>query len=353
LKPIDNERDKAPTNPNAFRDHLVKAGIISSSWLLRFQEPNGADRRITVKDVWLRYCRDHLPTISESSRHLKTYRCERFLPPLFPMRMCELTPQALTEFIHFTKANYVQRSPSKKCNFDKELKDLGSIFKWYQDMLDYRFAIPLRPSHLKLGVIAEIPAKNRQVSIEQFHQFLAGLSDFYRDFALLQFFCGARVGEIAGLHHKNIDLERRVLKIQEVLVWINGKAKIKSCPKNGSSREVFINDMMLEILRRCQDRRQADCPLAFHREGRALLYNAIGAAYNRSWRKAGLAFSGTHLMRYLAAQQSRMLLGNIDAAKAVTGHKSAALAEKYSDYTNVDRNREALERLERALKRAG
>ena len=332
-----------------FRQQLIDAGLLSSRWLLRFQQPNGSNRKMTVLDAWEQYQKDHLPAISEAARVLKVFRCERFLPPLFGLRMCELTPQVISEFIRYSKELAARRGGSQRCNFDKELKDLRSLFNWYRDSIDFQFSSPINRTHYKLAVIREIPRQQRQISVEQLQLFLAQLPEFYRDLATMQFFCGGRIGEIAGLHWKNIDLERRVLKIQEVLVWIRGQPKVKSCPKNGLSREVYINDTMLEALQRHFSLRN-ESSLVFHREGRPLLYGAICGNFNGAWKKAGLPqFKGSHQLRYAAAQFSRRLTGSIDGAKAVTGHRSAQLAEKYSNYSNVDENRQAIERLEMEL----
>jgi integrase len=332
-----------------FRHQLIDAGLISAPWLLRFQQRNGRNRKMTVFKVWEQYQKDHLPAISESARVLKIFRCERFLPPLYGIRMCELNPQVISEFIRFSKDQVAKRAHSQRSNFDKELKDLRSILNWYRDTFDFQFASPINRTHYKLAVIKEIPKQQRQISVEQLQLFLGELSEFYRDLATIQFFCGARIGEIAGLHWKNIDLEQRTLKIQEVLVWIRGRPKVKSCPKNGLSRDVFLNDTMLEILRRYQALRNGT-GLVFHRKGSPLLYSAICGNFNRAWKRAGLPqFKSSHQARYAAAQFSRRLTGSIDGAKAVTGHQSLQLAQKYSDYSSIDQNRTSVEMLEIAL----
>ncbi|MBC7370485.1 MAG: tyrosine-type recombinase/integrase [Bdellovibrionaceae bacterium] len=94
-------------------------------------------------------------------------------------------------------------------------------------------------------------------------------------------------GEIAGLHWKNIDFDKRVLKIQEVLVWIHGTPKVKSCPKNGLSREVYLNDTLVEILRR-RSKSKSDSGLVFDFTGKSLRYRIICNNFNRAWRKAGV-----------------------------------------------------------------
>ena len=106
---------------------------------------------------------------------------------------------------------------------------------------------------------------------------------------------------------------------------------------------------MLEILQR-HFLKRGDSPLVFHRKGKPLLYTVICANYNRAWDRAGLPqFRGSHILRFGSSQLSRRLTGSLDAAKACTGHKSAAMADYYSSFTCIDQNRDVVEKLEMAM----
>jgi integrase len=351
IKSFTGTSDKERNNEeaaNRFRKLLSGMQLLPNLWLSSSKSRNGTNGRITFGKVWECYRGDHLPTISEGSRLLKVYRCERYLPPLFFLRMAEINPKIISEFVRFKRNDKLH---PKKCNFDKELKDLKSIFNWYRDLVDFQFINPVKPAHFKLGVVSEIPNKRKEITSEQLRLFFGFLSLFYRDLAIIQFFCGARIGEIAGLQVKNIDLKKRVLRIQEVLIWIHGQPTIKGCPKSGVSREVFINDTMLEILERRLALVPDGCGLIFQHDGKPIRYATINASFNKAWQKAGLSqFSGTHLMRYAAAQFSRKQTGSLEGAMAVTGHKSIALVEKYSGLSLLDQNRIAVEMLEGIFK---
>ncbi len=336
-------------NSQVFKKRLIELDLIPQTHWFARQGLNGGNRKITVSDLWDLYQKDHLTTISEAARVLTVFRCIRFLPPLFELKLCDLNPQVISEFIRFSKEIALQKQKSRRFNFDKEIRDLKAMLNWYRDSVDFQYANPVKQNHFKLAVIREIPKKQRQITLQQFQTFLSHLPDFFQDLAKVQFFCGARIGEIAGLHWKNIDFDKRVLKIQEVLVWIHGTPKVKSCPKNGLSREVYLNDTLVEILRR-RSKSKSDSGLVFDFTGKPLRYGIICNNFNRAWRKAGLSsFTGTHQLRYTAAQMSRILTGSIDGATAVTGHQSAALASKYSDYTSIDQNKKSVQKLEKAL----
>lgn len=158
----------------------------------------------------------------------------------------------------------------------------------------------------------------------------------------------SRVGESAGLQWKNVDFERRIITIAEIIVWIKGRPRVKARPKNGQLRRVFLSDGMLEILKeRFNERNGSD--FVFHNNGKPLLYSVINANYNQAWKKSGLTqFRGTHQARYFAAQRARVVSGSIDGVKAVTG-QSIQMAQKYSDYSCIEQNRSTIEKMEVAL----
>jgi integrase len=159
----------------------------------------------------------------------------------------------------------------------------------------------------------------------------------------MQFYCGGRIGEIAGLQIKNIDLENKILKIKEV---------IKNLPKNGKAREVHINSTMAEIIMRRSKRTPKGCVFLFHNNGEPLRYNRINVAFNKAWKKAGLSgkFSGSHLLRYSSAQAARKITGSLDAAASVTGHQSMQMAAHYGKLDSNELNQSAVIQIEKRMK---
>lgn len=334
--------------PKDFIRQLQKIGLISSTSLWKKDQLNGVNHKVTVSDIYQQYKENHLPTISESSRLSKISRCNRFLKPIFDLKMADLNPQVMSEFIKYSKEQF--DPAGRRCNFHKELKDLKSIFSWYIDNYDFRYANPIRPSHLKLSVIKEPPEKQRQIDLNHVKLFISNLKPYYRDIALIQLYCAGRIGEVAGIQVKNIDLQNRVLKIKEVLVWIKGKPKVKNCPKNGKTRSVYINDTMMEIFLRHLKEHPISCPFLFHKNEEPLRYNAIAENYNKAWCDSGLSqYSGTHQIRYASAQMARRITGSIDAAMAVTGHTSIKMAEHYSQYENTELNKSSVQKVESAF----
>ena len=201
----------------------------------------------------------------------------------------------------------------------------------------------------------DIPEKDRKISTEETLLFFQSIESqsLYQDLAIVQFYCAGRIGEIAGIQVKNINLKLRTLKIKEVLIWINGIPKVKKTPKNDQSREVFINDTLLKIFQRRLKQVPNGCAFLFHDSGHPLRYNRINVAFNDAWKKAGLSgkFSGSHLLRYSSAQTARKITGSLDAVAAVTGHQSMKMAEHYGKLDSTDLNQSSLREMEKHVKR--
>lgn len=296
----------------------------------------------------------HLETLSLTSKQKKRFRMNKFLAPITKFKMAILTPQFIGHFLSFWKNHYCQNlQDSMRLNFDKELADIKSFFNWYADNFDFQFQNPVRPFHKKLCVLKETPYKERVINTAQVKLFLSRLKRKYRDFAIIQIYCAGRVGEIAGIQKKNVDLENRVLKIKEVLIWPNGVPTVKSVPKNGKARNVYINDTMMEIFKRYLSNSKNTSPFLFVHNNRPFKYNLIGAAYNRAWKNSDLQqYSGTHMLRYYGAQLGRMATGSLESVKTLTGHQSDSMALKYAKQDTALLNKEAVLKCEEFFNQA-
>ena len=151
---IDLVKAKSHADQLNFRMRLINQGLLSSGWLSRVKHLNGKDLRMTVREVWMLYKKDHLPTVSDSTRINKDFRCSKFLPPLFEIRMCELTPQLISEFVRYNLEGLRAKPSVRRYNFEK---DFQSISRWHTDNIDFQYANPIKQHHFKLAVVREIP----------------------------------------------------------------------------------------------------------------------------------------------------------------------------------------------------
>ena len=337
-----------------FRSYLhLLASFCLGRWSV-----NGSNRLLTLGTVFEKYKDLHLPTVSEITRIKLIARVERYLAPLFDESMGNLTPDRIAEFIKSMKLSYVQGPYSKRYNFNKELRDLRALLQWWSDHYDYRFKNPIKQFHFKLGVMEEVPEKDKKISMDETIDFFNAFpqKSLYHDLAVTQYYCGGRTSEIVGIQIKNIDLENRVLSIKEVIVWIRGKPKIKALPKNGKARAVFINDTLYEIFSRRMKDTHEGCVFLFHDESNhPIRYNRVNVAFNKAWKDAGLSqkFSGSHLLRYSSSQAARKITGSLDAAAAVTGHLSMRMAAHYGKLDSTELNQSSVKEIEKHMNQLG
>jgi len=239
----------------------------------------------------------------------------------------------------------------KRHSYEKEVRDIKCLINWHIENFDFGFKNPVKRFHFDLATLAEIPERERRIRPEEIQKFLNALRGMYKDIGTVGIYTSGRIGEILGIQVKNIDLERRMLTIREVMTWPHGIPTPKSLPKNGKPRLVFINDALYEIFTRRLKDVPAGCPYLFHNNGQPLRYTRINENFNRAWKRAGLSkFSGAHVCRYAGAQLARSLTNSLDAAASVTGHMSHSMISKYALLDTADLNKSTVIEMNRYMR---
>lgn len=289
-------------------------------------------KKLTPKfsDVFEEYKEIRFSDLEFASIEVKTSRLQVFYAELKDVHMEDITAEFFKKLIIIKKKEYA--NSKKRLSFDLEIKEYKAIFNWYRDFKDYKFIVPLTKFHKQLGRMRKAIPKNRRMSVQQVQKFFNAFeSNFFRDFAITQFFSCARVSEIAGLQTRSIDLTEGVLLIKDVVVWNKSKlfVELKPYTKNNDVKYVRIIKPLYDIfVRRLSD--GDPHPYVFHIEGEPLKYRQIQHHYDKAFKRAGLDFSGTHTLRHSMASIARELSGSIDAIQSLTGHKSVCQAEHYA-----------------------
>ncbi|MBO9668536.1 MAG: hypothetical protein J7501_17190, partial [Bdellovibrio sp.] len=112
---------------------------------------------------------------------------------------------------------------------DNELRIFTTMFNWYQEEEEFlkesfKLVSPIRRRHKAAGYIKESPVKPevKKITPENAFKFFANISDIvYRDLAMLQYYCAARIQEAAGIQIPNIHFDQNLLVIREVISWCN------------------------------------------------------------------------------------------------------------------------------------
>jgi integrase len=304
----------------------------------------------TLKEVWEMMQKKHFILLSTSTKSIWLRRY-KLLENLENLPMDRITPSKITNWVsewvtHFSDEDYQSsgRGTAGRCNLNNELNMFVTIFNWYKQSEEFEkealpLTCPVKPKHRKQGFVKPLPDKLKQINLKDAFLFFDFLRPLYRDLAQLQFFTAGRVGEVAGVQWKNIDLKNRRMLIKETCVWdMSSKMfiELKPFPKNREARAVFITDEIYEVLRRRQAFRIPGNDYVFHVEGEPLNYCTIQINYRAAQRKSGIPYTGTHILRHGMAKLARQVGGGLDAVLAMTGHKDLKLADHYSKCTEDD-----------------
>lgn len=292
--------------------------------------------KITFNELWTNYEKFHFPSLELSSQGIKRQKIRVFFDELKDRSIYDITPTFLEYIIDRKKKEYKKKVNSKRCNFDKSLDEVKAVLNWHKDNYDYKFSNPVLKRHYVQGKIKNTRAKDKVMTQEQLINFIKAFDNsLYQDFAIVQFFCASRFGEIAGIQLKNVDLENKSLLIKEVVVEDQHKRflELKEYPKNGHPRVVAIStNFFLRAIQRRLNFVVLHSNFLFHENGNPLSYRRVQYHYNKALKKAGLypQFSSTHTLRYSMATESRRVMGTLDAAQAITGHHSIKMIEQYA-----------------------
>jgi len=318
----------------------------AKDWRQNFQPKSSFS---TLKDVWTCMQDLHFPTLSLSTINIWNRRFI-LLQDLEHFPMNEITPSLITSWIiekvSFYKNESYQdsRGHAGRCNLNNELNLLVTIFNWYKqsDLFEKEaltLTCPVKRKHREQGFIKPIPDRRKNITLDHTLLFLEELKPLYKDLATLQFYCAARIGEVAGLQWSCVDFKNKRMIIKHTCLWDNSSklfTTLKNFPKNKENRPVFITQEILEILQRRAAFRLPGNNFVFHVDGRPLNYGTIQVNYRNAQRKSGIPHTGTHILRHGMAKLARKVGGGLDAVVAMTGHKDLKLANHYSKCDEED-----------------
>lgn len=304
----------------------------------------------TLKDVWEAMQINHFPILATSTKAI-WHRRYKLLKTIEHLPMNKITPSRVTDWVifwveHFSSEDYQGsgRGRSGRCNLNNELALLVCIFNWYKQSEEFEkealfLTCPVKKKHRQLGFVKPVPDKKKQIELKDAFLFFEYLRPLYRDLAKMQFFTAGRIGEVAGIQWKNVDLDNRRLLIKETCIWdATSKTfvELKPFPKNKEPRVVFITDEIKDILERRKAFKIPGNDYVFHVEGNPLNYGTIQINYRSAQRKSKVPYTGTHILRHGMAKLARQIGGGLDAVIAMTGHKDLKLADHYSKTTEDD-----------------
>lgn len=296
----------------------------------------------TLMEVWKRMETLHFPSLSTSTKEIWRRRFVN-LSYLYDYHMEDIKPSTINTWLAFlieryTNADYElgRGKGCRKYNLDNELNMLITICNWYkgeEEFSNHDFVHPVLPRHRVISKFKDLPLRHKKIPPEEAVKFFYVLPELYRDLVMMQYLVAGRIGEVAGIQIKNIDLENQILTIKETCIWCNASksfVELKSFPKNKDIRQCHITSLMLGIIKRRLKLKAKGCNFLFHIEGKPLNYCTIQSQLRNAQRKIGSKYAGTHIFRHGMATLVRKLTNSLDAVQAMTGHQDRDLADHYS-----------------------
>jgi integrase len=164
---------------------------------------------------------------------------------------------------------------------------------------------------------------------------------------------GTRLGEVLGLKWKHVDLERRVLRIEQSL-W---RGQLVSPKTAASTRDILLGSALGETLRNHREtssRRGPDDFVFCKKDGSpldpdVLRKDVLYPILDRLGILRAKGASGFHTFRHSAASIVNEQTGNLKLAQKFLGHSTIKMTADVYTHTSAEAEREAALAVERAV----
>lgn len=279
---------------------------------------------------WRRRC---FPRIAESTSISYENIIRLYFGSLLNLSIYEISPQRIDFWLDELKApgSWTMKSRKRK-TFKNELKLLSTILSYYgtyHDDPDFRF--PIKKRH-RLGIeLHRKTVKQKDLGEDAFLKFRDALkSEVMAALATVQYYQALRISEAAALHWEDVDIDpsqpaNSRLRIQRIVVWPRKKELdsflqegFKNSKANDGLKEQPVFPETFETLSKIHG--PGARGLIFTVEGKHLEYRSIQSAYDRAFKKAGLPFSGTHVMRHGGCRRVYNQEGDLAVAQQLLGN---------------------------------
>lgn len=246
-------------------------------------------------------------------------------------------------------------SPNR-LSFDRELETLNFFIRWYINNYDDAKAVfPVKDRHWKRSQLNRVkPHKRTYMLEEELEQFLAAVSELsgpmWLAFATVQVKQFMRVSETAAMKWSNFYPRKKEYLLCEHVTWprVDGApAFVAPGTKNRDARESFMLPLFQDSINAITSQpKYPGCDLIFHDSGQVLTYRQIQYVYDCAFKKAGLPFRGTHVLRHTGATLfQHMSDGDRLALQFMGGWKTPKMTEHYAKIISTV-GRKAIDKIE-------
>lgn len=249
----------------------------------------------------------------------------------------KLTSSIIDDWIKGMKVN---NKNHQRVSFDHELSLLKSLLNYYNDFFDGNLDIIKKKHSMLCNLKPRKKRINKELRESEFKKFVNTLAVLYGKkyelLAMLQYYLALRVSEVTAIHYKDIKLNYNnpylsTIVINKSVVFKHdciSKSEVQDGFKNGSIKvlpifpELFI--YLKDEIEKYKDK------YLFIEDG-IVEYYKIKSYYNQAFKKAGLSYSGTHILRHGGCSRIFNLSGgNVIVASQLLGDSEQETFKTYA-----------------------
>jgi integrase len=327
---------------------------------------------LTFREVMARFFEWKASRVKAST--LQTYRNYVEHLSLFnDLLVREITPAVVDSWLRKVKEPaYLATQHKTRLSFEHEVEVLRQILSYCAEYLDDAYRVPVKKRHREDSIIEkaryrEAKTRNRLKYIprsecEKFLQELCIAAENeskewpYYLVGLLQLRAGLRVGEAAALDWRDLNFQSGNLEIAKTVQWSRKKGvqtRISPTTKSGKPRIVRATSDLLSELRKWRENCGRSAGLICSLDGfRPVNYRNIQCRFNRIFRRLGIPFYSTHILRHSLATDFQLRTKNPLALKEILGHADLRQTEVYAKITEAI-TQEAMQSYDESLQEVG
>ena len=262
------------------------------------------------------------------------------------MEIEKFTPVTVDDWLSYLRC---KNKNKQRMNFDHELTLLKTIVNFYFDQHDVKLEI-FRKRHNENAIVKIKHEKvNKELKEEEFLQFLHWLGILYGEkymmLAVIQYYQALRISEAVAIHYKDFKLDYQfpynsTLTIQRSVVFTHlteKKSYMQDGFKNGN---IKIQPVIPQVYLFMKDRLDRYTGQYLFIEDGIMEFYKIKNAYTKAFKRAGLPYSSTHILRHGGCSRLFNLSnGNIIIASQILGNSQEETIKTYAHgYNNTLKN---------------
>lgn len=261
------------------------------------------------------------------------------------MRVSDIGPAVISDWLSELKSEeYLAGQKSTRSSYRQEMMMAKAILNFYREETDHTYSLPFLKRHMKSLKVKEVFRKEKDMSMEEFKKFSSALREvctpefewvYY--VALFQYGIYGRVQDAAALHYEDFGPEN--VRVHRVVEWPRRKgekAQVRSGSKTNPGKEIPNSEFLKKTLKEWKRKTNRIRGPLFSHNGVIVPYRAIQYRYDLALEKAGIEFTGTHLLRHASLTEVYSQSKDIKTTAKLAGHANIATTQRYAKARSSD-----------------